>query len=117
MVSEYSIGSARLPVIQDIGEEGHELTAALTPYFNYGFDATFFGYKVADKHELVSTVFEPEFELGPTRMVAPLYHFTDDEVLQMIEDFQIPYEPFSDDVIDSDLPVVPLPTFRQRFSL
>ena len=117
VVSEYSIGDARLPVIRDISDEGQQVGTNTLAYFHYSFDTTFYGYKASDEISLVSRTFEPEFQLGPTRMVAPLYHFTDDEVLQMIEDFAIPYEPFNDDALDCSLPIVPIETFRQRFSL
>jgi hypothetical protein len=117
LISEYSVGDGRFPVARDISVDGEKVPATTTPFFAYDADVTFWGYKVSDRHPLVTATLEPEIQLGPTRMVAPLYHFTDEEVLRMIEEFEIPYEPFSDDVMDIDVPEVPLQVFRERFQL
>lgn len=117
VVSEYSVGPARFPVIADVSADGHSVGQMVTPYFHYDYDYTLFGYKAADTHPLITTTFAREIQLGPTRVIAPLYDMTDDDVLDAIATRAIPYEPYNDDVLDCDLPVVALPDFRQRFNL
>lgn len=117
VVSEYAVGGARLPLLQDISEHGKPVGCSTTPQFNYPFDYSLFGYRKTDCHPLVSTTFESEFELGPTKMVAPLYDLSDEDVFNLIDELKIPYEKICDDALPNDLPVVPRETFQQRFGL
>jgi len=100
---EYSFGDGYLPVVQDVEVGGdcevERLLLARTPYFDYPFDKTIWGYKAGDeRHPVMGKPFPIAFGLGPTLMIAPLYHWTDEEVLDEIGKRNIPYEPFSDQV-------------------
>lgn len=102
LVSEYSFGDARLPVIRDIVRSQNcslEKLLGRTELFDYPFDVTFWGYRESDeRHPVMGQPFPREFQLGPTRMIAPLYSWSDEDVLGAIEYRKIPYEPFADEV-------------------
>lgn len=115
VVSEYAIGDARLPLLQDISEHGEPIGMVTTPQFEYNFDLTLFGYRKADHHPLVGRTLEKEFQLGPTTMYAPLYDWSETEVFAALEG--VPYEPFCDDVLKPNLPVVAKEDFQARFNL
>jgi len=115
VVSEYAIGNARLPMLRDVSENGKPVGYVTTPQFHYDFDYTFFGYRKTDSHPLVKKVFEREFQLGPTRMVAPLYDLSDRDVFNLIDEYSIPYQPYCDDVKPGNLPALPVETFQERF--
>ena len=115
VVSEYAVGDARLPLLQDISEHGKPVGMVTTPQFNYPWDYTLFGYRKTDSHSLVGKTFELEFEIGSTNMVAPMYDLTDADVFNLIDEMNIPYEPFCDDVLPNDLLSMPHGIFKQRF--
>lgn len=115
LVSEYAIGNARLPLLQDISADGQPVKPTTTPRFDYGWDVTLFGYRKSDSHSLVPTTFEREFQLGPTKMVAPLYDLSDKEIFNLVDEMRIPYEETCDDVLPSEFPVMPLDIFQKRF--
>lgn len=117
VISEYAIGNARLPLLQDISKNGKPVGVVTTPQFNYDFDLTLFGYRKSDTHRLVNTVFPQSFQLGPTQMYAPLYEYSDDDVREAINELSIPYEAYCDDALGEGLPVVTREVFQQRFSL
>ena len=83
LVSEYSFGQGVLPVLRDVvvgGEcEMEKLSRQRTPYFDYPFEKTYWGYRKADELHPVMPVFERETQLGPTKLIAPLYDLTDKE--------------------------------------
>lgn len=98
LVSEYSFGDARLPVLRDvvIGEDCHRRRDT-TEHFDYPFDLTLWGMKKCDElHPVMPAHFEREMPLGPTRLIAPLFDLTDDDVLTEIDRRGFPYEPFAD---------------------
>jgi 3'-phosphoadenosine 5'-phosphosulfate sulfotransferase (PAPS reductase)/FAD synthetase len=103
LVDEMSFGETSLPLLTDT-REGDACALTLkgeqTPYFGYNFDITLFGYKRSDAHASINQRFAREYGLGSTRLVAPLYDLTDEEVLGAIKDLGIPYEE-----IDDQLPV------------
>lgn len=117
VVSEYAIGDARLPLLQDISVDGRPSGTVTTPRFNYDFDLTLFGYRKTDTHPLVETVFPQSFQLGPTTMYAPLYEYSDDDVHEAINELGISYETHCDDALGEGLPYVSREVFQQRFSL
>lgn len=104
LVSEYSFGNARLPVVTSITQSKTECEVERpsfqqTPFFDYPFDKTFWGYRACDeRHPIMGQPFPITFELGPTTMLAPLYHWSDEDVLREISERGLPYEPFSDEL-------------------
>lgn len=117
VISEYAIGDARLPLLQDISADGRQVGTITTPQFNYDFDVTLFGYRKSDTHPLVETVFPREFPLGATTMVAPLYDWTDQDVTAALAEFGIAYQDYRDDALGEGLPIVSRETFQARFNL
>lgn len=86
LVNEYSFGDARLPVLTDIidGEDcdWEKRPTSLTDYFDYPFTDTFWGYRHQDElHPIMPSSFPREFQLGPTRMFAPLYKWETQDVV------------------------------------
>ena len=104
LVSEYSFGNARLPVIRDAVLSHSDcaiekLSNKRMEYFDYPWSETLWGYRKADeRHPVMTEPFPREFDLGPTHMIAPLYSWADRDVLGAIEYRKIPYEPFADEV-------------------
>lgn len=103
LVNEFSVGVNRLPVLRDVaqGEECdlERLPQKRTPSFFYPWDITFFGFKATDARDHFvtrNTVFPQEFNLGHTRMFAPLLSWADEDVLLALKEFDIPYEPQDD---------------------
>lgn len=117
VVSEYAIGDARLPLLQDISDKGKPVGIVTTPRFDYGWDITLFGYRASDTHPLVNTVFPREFQLGRTTMVAPLYNWSDADVFGAINELDIDYVDYCDDASGVGLPAVSREVFQQRFNL
>ncbi len=111
VVSEYSIGDASLPLLQDISERGKPVGHVTTPYFKYDYDLTLFGYRKTDSHPLIDRTFEREFQLGPTTMYAPLYDWAEEKVYAALDG----YEAYCDDVKPGDLPRVSREQFQARF--
>ena len=101
IIDEHSFSGAMLPVLTDT-VEGTECAAHLlseqTPFFAYDFNTTLIGWKATDEHFITGKNPFPKdgFQLGPTRLYAPLRDLTDEEVLQAIQDFNIPYEAIDD---------------------
>lgn len=99
LVSEYSFGEARLPVLRDVVEgEGCDLERLRndrTPHFDYPFELTLWGYRKSDElHPVMPDFFPKDFQLGPTRMLAPLYDWDTEDVIQAAE--RLPFKPVSD---------------------
>lgn len=102
LVSEYSFGHGRLSVWRDVvdGEECQleKLRTDRTEFFAYPYDLTLWGYRSEDQlHPVMPTSFPREFQLGPTRMVAPLYDLKTEDVLEAIQ--RLPFSPVTDDSI------------------
>lgn len=102
LIDEYSLGQVNVPLISDLEEsdlcELELLPTIRTPIFNYRADVTLWGYRAADRHSLVQTVFPQKFPLGGTIMDAPLYNWNEQDVYSAIEELRIPYEPQNDRV-------------------
>jgi 3'-phosphoadenosine 5'-phosphosulfate sulfotransferase (PAPS reductase)/FAD synthetase len=132
LVDEYSVGSSRLPVLRDVVKDSQcdleHLSDHRTPLFNYPFDLTFWGFKksdVKDHYVTNHTVFPQEFNLGHTRVLAPLMDWNDEDVMKAIKELDIPFEAQDDSVgicescsnalndWDSEASLF---TFRERFS-
>jgi hypothetical protein len=97
LVDEYSLGNVRVPLISDliIGEpcELERLPTIRTPQFNWRSDLTLWGYRQLDNHVLVHTTFPQRFPLGGTVMDAPLYNYTEAQVLDALDELGITYDP------------------------
>ncbi len=115
VISEYAIGDKRIPVLQDISADGKPVGMSTMPQFAYPWDKTLWGYKATDHHDVVEKVFEPEIEYGSTDLIAPMYDMTDADVFNLIDEMNIPYEPFCDDALPNNLPIMPRGIFRERF--
>lgn len=101
LVSEYSFGDARLPVLRDVvsGEDCQleNRRKDTTEYFDNPFDYVYWGMKKSDElHPVMPPYFESELQLGTTRLIAPLYDMADADVLNEIQKRELPYEPFAD---------------------
>lgn len=99
LVNEFAVGVARLPVLRDVvaGDscDLERLPQKRTMSFVYPWDVTLFGFKAVDAREHFvtrNTVLPQAFNLGHTRMVAPLYAWTDADVVAALDEFAIPYE-------------------------
>lgn len=102
LVSEYSFGNARLPVLRDIVDgddcELEKLRTDTTPYFDYPFDLTVWGYRKQDElHPVMPSSFPREFQLGPTRMISPLYSWETEDVIEAVQ--RLPFAPVTNDAI------------------
>lgn len=100
LVNEYSFGEVRLPVLWDVIPDDRrcdleKIKVQRTPYFDYPFDLTLWGYRKSDElHPVMPACFPKEFQFGPTAMLAPLYDW---ETIDVIEAAQrLPYTPCSD---------------------
>jgi hypothetical protein len=97
LIDEYSFGQTRVPLISDLVPstscELENLSPTRTPWFDYNADLTLWGYHQGDFHPLVESVFPQRFQLGATVMDAPLYSWSERDVLGAIEELRIPYEP------------------------
>lgn len=91
LVSEYSVGKARLPLLTDIVEGEGELK--LSPHrmetFQYPWGITLFGMKRCDSHPIIGRPLDRVMELGPTKLVAPLYDLTDEQIFEMLDELGI----------------------------
>lgn len=101
LVSEYSFGDARLPVLRDVvsGEDCQleNRRKDTTECFDNPFDVIYWGMKKDDElHPVMPTHFESELRLGTSRLIAPLHDLTDADVLDEIQKRGLPYEPFAD---------------------
>jgi 3'-phosphoadenosine 5'-phosphosulfate sulfotransferase (PAPS reductase)/FAD synthetase len=132
VVHEYGIGQDRLPVLIDLvkGEPckvGSFTARTATIYLP--FDTILVGWRESDEHPLKGNA-KLNLDgrtIGGAKLSAPLKHMTDSQVRAALVDYKIPYEPVADelpacqDCLDgrpcTDIPVVPLDVFRQRFGL
>lgn len=103
LVNEYSFGNARLPVLCDLidGEDCQleNRRKDRTDFFDNPFTDIFWGMKKCDElHPVMPPYFEREVQLGTSRLIAPLYKLTDEQVIAEIEQRGLPYRPFADTV-------------------
>lgn len=101
LVDEYSVGNVIVPRLRDVieGECEIEKIPKETSIFEWNMDVTFWGLKANDeRHPALPNDGGRDFQLGNTRMVAPLYDWTDEEVMQGLKDLSIDFEPHNDAV-------------------
>lgn len=102
LVSEYSFGDVRLPVLRDVIPELHRcelerLKLDRMSNFDYPFDLTLWGYRKSDElHPVMPQFFPREFQFGPTRLLAPLYEWETIDVIEAVR--RLPYTPCADAV-------------------
>lgn len=102
LVSEYSFGNARLPVLRDIvdGEdcELEKLRTDRTEWFDNPFDTIIWGMRKGDElHPVMPAYFEREVQLGSSRLIAPLYSWETEDVVEAVQ--RLPFTPVTDDSI------------------
>lgn len=101
LIDEYSLRDVRFPVVTPIVEGEnckHAVPELRTFAFNYRYDVTLWGYKQNETCEAVSVSFSQEINLGTTRLIAPLFNWTDDQVLNALQHLNIPYIEESDEM-------------------
>jgi hypothetical protein len=84
-VDEFLVGNALVPALSPV-VQGDDCTHLqfhnrFTKQIHYPHDVTLTGYKRSDINEAVGVNFPREINLGFTRLVHPLYDWSDDEVL------------------------------------
>jgi hypothetical protein len=84
-----------------VGEGELRINEKRMAHFDYPFDLTLYGYRRCDRHPLIDVEFEQELVFGPTRLFAPLYDLTDEQVQQCCDDLEIACDEF----VDDDIPV------------
>lgn len=100
LVSEYSFGDARLPVLRDVVPDKNRcdlerLSNERKSHFEYPFDFTIWGYRKSDElHPVMPRCFPKEFQLGPTQVLAPLYDWETIDVIEAVS--RLPFTPCSD---------------------
>lgn len=105
LVAYYKVGGKEMPVIFDHVHDdsrcGIELgqKALQGPEAMYLWDVTILGSKKGDSHPLVPSLDFSSFD-SATRIETPLWHWTDEEVLQKMEDFGFE-PPVTDDSHDT----------------
>lgn len=125
LVTEYSIGADRLPLLTDL--DGHRGPCAAkkfadrTPALFLPFDTLLVGWKDSDTHWVKgdAPLAKDGFMLGSAQVIAPLRHMTDSAVRSAIVDHEIPFEPAPDELAlcTECIATMPLPLFRSRFNL
>ena len=124
-VDEYLLGEALIPLVSPITEGGDcdhgEWQRYLSP-FKWPHDVTLTGYKHGETCAAVGMDFPAEINLGLTRLVNPLYEFSDSEVREALgrdvpDDNAVEYcaecLTYIDNNLDRD---AALAGFRHRFS-
>lgn len=98
LIREQAFGNHRFPVVVDI-EEGEQCMADVfpqrTPELFPHFDVLLIGYKDSDLHwTLGGSGFCPPdgWQLGKSKVFAPLRHLTDEQIWQAIREKEIPYD-------------------------
>lgn len=102
LVSEYSFGDARLPVLRDVVEgedcQWEKRPTGLTESFDYPFDVTIWGYRHEDElHQVMLEPFHRQFQLGMTKLVSPLYWWKTEDVLKAVS--RLPDAPVKQDAV------------------
>lgn len=123
LISEYSFGDDRLPMLTDLweGENQATLVVKKSPLF-VPFDVILWGAKDVDSHWVKGEgKFKDDgFQLGSAKVYAPLRHLDDTQVVNELDRLNIPYRTESDEL---QLPREQWPVeqslaeFRQRFGL
>lgn len=124
LVHEYGIGDSRFPVLIDLEGQGPCAAtrfASRTPSLYLPFDTLLVGYKDTDTHWLKgdSKLFGEETRFDRAKVIAPIRHMTDAQVMAAIIDNHIPYEPVLDTLTlcTRCVDTVPAAEFRSRFNL
>lgn len=124
LVQEYGIGSDRLPVLTDVTTDGPcipEKFANRTATQYLPFDVLLVGWKDTDAHWVKgdAPLAQDGFQLGNSRVYAPLRHLSDEAVRSAIHDRKIPFTPTPDElaICPHCVATLPLTTFRSRFNL
>jgi 3'-phosphoadenosine 5'-phosphosulfate sulfotransferase (PAPS reductase)/FAD synthetase len=102
LVDEMTIGGEIVPLFRDVVESEKcdvEKLSEVRTEFDWTFDLTLWGYRKEDeRHPVIPTPFNKDFQLGSTRMFAPLYDWSDDDVLRAIKDSGIPFQSHTDSI-------------------
>lgn len=102
LVDEMTIGNQLVPLIRDVELSEKCDVEQLSPIrtnFTWPFDVTLWGYRKADElHPAMSSPFSNDFQLGNTRMVAPLYNWSDSAVIDALSELSIPYQQHRDTI-------------------
>lgn len=97
IVHEIDLGGVAIPIVTDLapGERCSRKLPVLTPYINPGFDVLLWGAKDTDTHWLKWNIpFPPDgAQVGAARLYAPLRDLTDAQVLEVLGELGVPYEP------------------------
>lgn len=87
-VDEYLVGGQLIPMLSPVtrGEncDHMQFTRRFTKTLKYSHDITLTGYKYADENEAIGVKFPREFDLGFTRIVNPLYDWSDERVINAL---------------------------------
>ena len=104
LVDEISLGGSVVPLLRDVVlSEGYcqieRLSPVRTPYFHYNYDVTLWGYRKADeRHPSMPTPFADDLELPTTRMVAPFYGLSDEQIRIASESVKMPISNTQDSI-------------------
>lgn len=86
-VDEYLIGRTLVPFLSPVVKGDDCTHGNYTPFlraFNYSHDITLTGYRKSDFSPAVGITFPRELDLGFTRIVNPLYDWTDEQVIEAL---------------------------------
>lgn len=125
LISEYSFGDDRLPMLTDLVPGGEVSTTLvnLAPGPLYPpFDVILWGAKDCDSHWVkgAGKFKDDGFQLGGAKVYAPIRHLTDAQVVAALSELGVTYRTESDEL---QLPRAQWPAerstteFRQRFGL
>jgi 3'-phosphoadenosine 5'-phosphosulfate sulfotransferase (PAPS reductase)/FAD synthetase len=129
MIDEYSFNGVRVPMISTVkpGENcRHGNYSSFSNNFYFAHDVMLWGYRYEDEISLLSNIkFEREIQLGHTRLIAPLYDLSTDQVWNALDALELSYvdddaEHFCDACLDAVLSTdwdrdAALAGFRARF--
>ena len=101
LVDEYLVGTTLVPSISRVvkgNDCSHgEFQQFLKP-FHYPHDITLTGYKQGETCEAIGISFDREIDIGTTKLVAPLFDWTDDDVFAALETLGIEPPPSDNEV-------------------
>jgi 3'-phosphoadenosine 5'-phosphosulfate sulfotransferase (PAPS reductase)/FAD synthetase len=95
-VSDYSIGSAALPVLVDRVHSDRcalELEKERKSFFAFDWDVVLTGWKECDSHPLIPGTLNLEgFKVGNATLHTPLRDLSDEDVWQLVRELNIPVD-------------------------
>jgi 3'-phosphoadenosine 5'-phosphosulfate sulfotransferase (PAPS reductase)/FAD synthetase len=98
LVDEMTIGNEIVPLFRDVSMSeccDVERLSQVRTEFDWPFDITLWGYRKTDEmHPALQSPFAKDFRLGNTRMIAPLYDWTDGDIADALR--EIPFRAHSD---------------------